>query len=118
MRAQQSGGFTQYLASSSTEALLRISYVSFWLNCINIRNANSIRRRNTKNCIFDCFLFIFLFYTIYMSFELSDNKKLRKIVFVSILALVIAYSLDQYYIYKKELYFLSRPIQIINSLFR
>jgi len=53
-----------------------------------------------------------------MSFELSDNKKLRKIVFVSILALVIAYSLDQYYIYKKELYFLSRPIQIINSLFR
>lgn len=46
-----------------------------------------------------------------------DKKRVFKIAFVSLITFLFAYSFDQYYIYKKELFFLSKPIQIINSVF-
>ncbi len=48
--------------------------------------------------------------------EQSGNKTIVKILFFSFLAFLIAYFVDQYYIYKRELYFLSKPIQTINTL--
>ncbi len=48
----------------------------------------------------------------------SDDKVIIKIIFISILALLFAYSFDQYYIYRRQLFFLSKPVQTINNLLK
>lgn len=53
-----------------------------------------------------------------MDLNALDKKKAVKLFLVSLFAFLLAYSIDQYYIYKKELFFLSKPVQFINSLFR
>lgn len=48
--------------------------------------------------------------------DTRDKKKVLKILFVSIVSFLLAYSFDQYYIYRRQLYFLSKPVEMINNL--
>ncbi len=45
-----------------------------------------------------------------------DKKKLFVMFLLSLTALILAFSLDQYYIYNQRLNFLLRPLNIINTL--
>lgn len=45
------------------------------------------------------------------------NKKDIVMIVVGVFALLLAYSFDQYYIYRRQLFFLSKPIEFINQLF-
>lgn len=45
------------------------------------------------------------------------TKREFTIILLGVVSFLLAYSFDQYYIYRRQLYFLSKPIQIINQLF-
>jgi len=48
--------------------------------------------------------------------DLTHRKTFITACLVSFFALLLAYSFDQYYIYGRQLFFLSRPVQVINHL--
>ncbi|MDO8610749.1 MAG: hypothetical protein Q7R95_09460 [bacterium] len=46
-----------------------------------------------------------------------DKKTILKMMLCAFLAFAIAYFIDQYYINKKQMYFLIQPINTINKIF-
>lgn len=57
---------------------------------------------------------MFLFYTD-LKMQQIDKKKVITHTFTLCIAFLIAYSIDQYYFQNRQLFFLAKPINFINS---